>query len=299
MAVLDRSYRRWDGRPTPYWQRMLVIPRYAVADFLSKKAYLVAFVVMLLPPVGLAIAVYLSVNLPSLKTMLPLLANMPDFQVGTAVYHVFWGVQISFATFFSIIVGPPLFSGDMANNALPLYFSKALRQVDYVAGKALVLVGLISIASWMPLCLISLLHYAMADAAWRVKYGGTFFAVLAPSLALIVTFTAIILAVSATVQRTRLARAALFAVFVLSSAFGGVLAVTTRVDAFRAVSPVVMVRRVGEWAFDAEKISSRTGQLVGNTVPVSRGLALFSLTAWTLASGFVISRRIRPAEEVK
>lgn len=299
MAVLDRSYRAWSGRPTPYWQRMLVIPRYAAADFLSRKAYLVALVAMLLPPVGLAITVYLSVNLPSLKAVAPILQGFPDFEVGTYVYHIFWGIQIFAATFYSIMVGPPLFAKDMANNALPLYFSKALRRSDYVAGKALVLVCLISLVSWIPLGLISLFHHAMANESWRVKYGDTFFSILASSAVLIVSFTAIILAVSATVQRTRHARAALFAIFVLTAAFGGMLAGTTREKAFLAVSPVLMVERVGEWAFDSEQTSRETGQVIGDDVPVTRGLALTSLAAWTLLSGFVIARRIRPAEEVK
>jgi ABC-2 type transport system permease protein len=228
-----------------------------------------------------------------------MLQGKPDFEVGLFVYHVFWGIQILFATFYSIMVGPPLVAKDMANNALPLYFSKALRRSDYILGKALVLVCLISLVSWIPLGLISLFHYAMASETWRANNGGTFFSIFCASAVLIVAFTTIILAVSATVQRTRHARAALFAIFVLSAAFGGMLSGATRQDGFLSVSPVLMVKRVGEWAFDSERVSPRTGELVGRTVPVTRGLALGSLATWTALAGFVVARRIRPAEEVK
>lgn len=298
MAVLDRSYRPWTGTPTPYWMRMLVIPRFALAQILSKRLVLWIYAAMLLPPAGLLAAVYLSVNLPALKSIAPLLADMPLFEVGGGVYEVFWRLQVSFSTFFAIVVGPPLLASDMANNALPLYFSKALRRRDYLFGKALVLLGLISFASWVPLCLIYGLHRAMATPEWVERHGGTGAAMLFASLAQLVVVTALILAVSALVQRTNHARAGLFALFLLSSAFAGMLAGTTQRNEFLALSPVLMIERVGEWTFAEERPAPGGNGRIGLNVPVSRGLALAGLTAWTAAAGFVLVRRVRPTEVI-
>jgi hypothetical protein len=299
VAVLERAYRRWEGGRTPYWQRMLVIPRYALADILSQKRYLLAYSAMLLPPLGLAIAVYLSVNLPKLQAVIPILQGFEIFEVGAGVYRRFWAWQVTLATAFTIFVGPPLLSRDMANNALPLYFSKALRRVDYLVGKALVIVLLISCASWIPLGLIYAWHWAMADSGWRQRNDGTGLALVLASVALIAVVGSLLLAVSAIVQRTRLAQLGLLAVLFISGAVAGALTGMTRSASFLALSPVAMIQRVGEWAFGAETLARDGAQLLGATVPVSRGLAVASLAAWIAASLIVLARRVRPAEVIR
>ena len=299
MAVLDRSYRPWDGAPTPYWMRMLVIPRYSIATILSKRLALWAYAAMLLPPAFLFCAVYLSVNLPALQTAVPMFREFSLFEVGSRWYEVFWRLQATASTFFAIVVGPPLIASDMANNALPLYFSKALRRIDYLFGKALVLLGLISFASWVPLCAIYCLHRSMASPEWIARNGGTGLSLLAASVAHLVVVTALILAVSALVQRTNLARVGLFAVFVLSMAVGGALAGATNRDAFLAASPTLMVERIGEWAFDDERTARDGTGLVGAAIPVSRTTAVLGLLAWTTASCVVLARRVRPTEVIR
>jgi ABC-type transport system involved in multi-copper enzyme maturation permease subunit len=52
--------------------------------------------------------------------------------------------QIGFAFLLTAFVGPGLISPDLGNNALVLYFCRPFSRTEYVAGKLLVLVKLLS-----------------------------------------------------------------------------------------------------------------------------------------------------------
>src|SRR5262249_26851964 len=55
--------------------------------------------------------------------------------IWTIAYQFFFKFEIFFAMILVVLIGPGLVSQDLRFNALPLYFSRPLRRIDYFAGK--------------------------------------------------------------------------------------------------------------------------------------------------------------------
>src|SRR5207245_4070526 len=74
-----------------------------------------------------------------LRRVLPadVIARPQDFRaaVWTIAYMFFFKAQLVTSLFLVLVVGPNLVSRDLRFNALPLYFSRPLRRIDYFAGK--------------------------------------------------------------------------------------------------------------------------------------------------------------------
>ena len=61
-------------------------------------------------------------------------------EVWTLAYHYFLLTELRFSMILVLLVGPNLISQDLRFNALPLYFSRPLRRIDYFLGKLGVIV---------------------------------------------------------------------------------------------------------------------------------------------------------------
>ena len=81
-------------------------------------------------------------------------------------FMVFLNVQSFFAMVLASLAGPGLVAPDLANNALPLYFSRPLSRLDYVVSRLLVLAGMLSIVTWVPGLLLFSMQVGMARAGW-------------------------------------------------------------------------------------------------------------------------------------
>ena len=85
MSVLDQRYRRWEGQPTPYWQRVLVIPRYDILEIMSKKAWAAFYIISLFPPLFLGLYIYVVANL---STLAKLVQRLPGFLIAVTPDYV-------------------------------------------------------------------------------------------------------------------------------------------------------------------------------------------------------------------
>jgi ABC-type transport system involved in multi-copper enzyme maturation permease subunit len=65
------------------------------------------------------------------------IAQPKDYRVAiwTIAYSYFFKAELVFSLFLVLLVGPNLVSRDLRFNALPLYFSRPLRRIDYFLGK--------------------------------------------------------------------------------------------------------------------------------------------------------------------
>src|SRR5205085_5371490 len=74
-----------------------------------------------------------------LRRMLPadVIAQPQEYRkaVWTVAYSFFFKAELACALFLVLVVGPNLISRDLRFNALPLYFSRPLRRIDYFLGK--------------------------------------------------------------------------------------------------------------------------------------------------------------------
>jgi hypothetical protein len=64
--------------------------------------------------------------------------------IDASFFQTFVNIQGGFAFFVALLVGPPLVSRDLRNNALPLYLCRPFSRTEYVLGKMSVLLILLS-----------------------------------------------------------------------------------------------------------------------------------------------------------
>lgn len=167
MAIYKRGYERYQGPLTSHWTRLLVLPRFAWRRLFQQRLVLVLLIASLIWPLLCGLFIYLSNRLDLLQSLPGDLKNMLD--INGNFFLVFMDVQAVFSVFLAALAGPGLIAPDLANNALPLYFSRPLTRLDYVAARMATLAGLLSLVTWLPGVLLFWMQAGMAGWTWFAK----------------------------------------------------------------------------------------------------------------------------------
>lgn len=164
MAVYEQTYRRYEGPLTPEWNRFLIIPRHAYRAVFSSKLFTAFFVICFLPLLVEAILIYLHHNINAIAIMQ---INVRELvPIDAFFFQTFISIQGGFAFFVALLVGPPLVSRDLRNNALPLYLCRPFSRTEYVVGKMSVILILLSLITWVPQLLLFLFQSYLEGFAW-------------------------------------------------------------------------------------------------------------------------------------
>src|ERR1700730_18676117 len=123
MAVHEHTYKPYAGPLTPEWSRFLVIPRHAYRDVFGSKLFTGFFALCFVCPLVMAILIYLHHNLTAMAIF------QIDFRHVVPINGSFFQSCVGIQPFFlpcplALLIGPPLISRDLANNALPLYLCR-------------------------------------------------------------------------------------------------------------------------------------------------------------------------------
>jgi ABC-2 type transport system permease protein len=164
MAVYRRGYQRYQGPVTSRRARFLVLPRFAWRRLFQQRLIALLMLVALIWPLLCAIFIYLSNHAELLKGMGKQFQNFVE--VKGNFFIIFMQVQASFAIFLAALAGPGLIAPDLANNALPLYFSRPLSRAEYALGRLTTLFGMLSLITWVPGLLLFSIQVGMADKTW-------------------------------------------------------------------------------------------------------------------------------------
>jgi ABC-2 type transport system permease protein len=172
MPIFDQGYQHWTGTLTGHTWRWLAITRHGVRLGMKNTFIRLLLLTAWLPAVALAGSLCVwglveqrsSLVQPLLSIVSSLLgpsvlADPKSFrvEVWTLCYEIFLMMELRFSMVLILMVGPSLISGDMRFNALPLYFSRPVRRIDYFVGK----LGVIGVFLAMVLVLPSLLAYGL------------------------------------------------------------------------------------------------------------------------------------------
>src|SRR5258707_649931 len=222
MAVLERSYKRFDGRVTPEWSRFLIIPRHAVRDVFRSKVFTAFFALSFIWPLVCAILIYLHYNVDALAVWR---LNVRSLLPIDATFFEEWVIapQAYFGFFLAMLVGPQQVSRDLTNNALPLYLCRPLTRGEYVVGKMSIIIILVSTVTWVPGLLLFLLQSYLEGWSWFADNIWIASAIFISSLVLILLLALMSQAISAWVKWLVAARAALLAAFFIPTAFAAVV----------------------------------------------------------------------------
>ena len=219
MAVYKRSYRPYAGPLTSERWRFLVVPRYALQELVESRV-LMAFVVMcLFPFLAEAAGIYIA-NSEAARALLHVSGN-PD-PMRTEFFAATLTVQGTLAFILTAWVAPVLVSPDLVNGALPLYLSRPFSRAEYLLGKALALIALLSVVTWVPGLTLFALQAGLAESGWLWSNLRVAWATLLSSWIWIAVLALLGLSLSAWIRWRLVASTSLFAVFFMGFAFGEV-----------------------------------------------------------------------------
>lgn len=285
MAVYKRGYRRYTGPLTGRWTRFMVLPRYAWRRLYRERLVLVLTIVAFVWPLLCAGFIYLTNHTELLQGL------DKDFlqfiQVNGRFFSIFMYVQAGFAILLAALAGPSLVAPDLANNALPLYFSRPLTRWTYAAARLTVLVGMLSIITWVPGLILFGLQVGLAGGSWFLENWTLGAGMVLGFLVWVLILGLVAMATSAYVKWRVVATAVSLAFFFILSGVGEMIDKVLRVDWGHIIDPAWTVNQV--WC-----------ALLGVTPPEGPGAAAsaVALAAMALLLAAVIARKLRPVEIV-
>ena len=285
MAVYKRTYKPYTGAMTPEWSRFLILPRYAWRTVFQTRLILILFVICFFYPVGAAIAIYLNHNLSFLGRFMPLPKSGGLFAVDGTFFALFTGIQSTMAFLLTSFVGPGLVSGDLLNNALPLYFCRPFSRTEYVVGKLAVIALLLAYITWVPGLILFGIQGSLEGWTWVSNNMWLAWVIFATNFIWTSLISLLALAISAWVRWKVVAGGMLLLVFFLGSGIGQVINVVLRTDA-------------GTWIDLGTNFSQLCVHLyrTKGTDLISTGEALTSLTVMCAISVWLLWRKVRAYE---
>src|SRR6516225_10192216 len=147
MPIFDQGYQHWKGSLSGHAWRWLAVTRHGVRTQLRSRIVRLLLLVAWLPAIALIVVLSMwglleqqvESVLGFLGRLLPagIVSDPQQYRsaVWTVSYAFFFQTELFISLFLVMAFGPNLISRDLRFNALPLYFSRPLRRVDYFFGK--------------------------------------------------------------------------------------------------------------------------------------------------------------------
>jgi ABC-2 type transport system permease protein len=286
MAVYKRGYRRYSGPLTGRWTRFMVLPRYAWRRLYRQRLVLLLTMVAFLWPLLCAGFIYLTNHVELLQG---LDREFRQFiQVDGRFFSIFMYVQAGFAVFLAALAGPGLIAPDLANNALPLYFSRPLTRWSYAVARLMVIVGMLSVVTWIPGLVLFALQVSLAGGWWFLSNWTLGAGVVIGFLLWLLVLSLVAMASSAYVKWRVVAGAVSLAFFFILAGLSEMIDKVFRVTWGHALDPAWAVNRV--WC-----------ALLGVAAPEGpgAGTSLMVLTGFVLLLVVIIERKLRPVDVVR
>ena len=305
MAVYEHGYKPYTGALTPEWSRFLIIPRHAYRDVFRSKFFIAFFALCFIYPLVAAILIYLHHNVNALS-MLKIDGVRELIPIDASFFYTFVTTQCSLGFFLTLLIGPPLVSRDVANNALPLYLSRPFTRKEYVVGKMSVIAIMVSLITWVPGLLLFLLQAYLQGAGWLGSNLWLAGAIFLSAFVWIVVLAILSLAVSAWLKWRVVASGAMLAVFFIPSAFGEIINALFLTRIGHLISLGAIMNSIWRGLFGL--FQRQTGQIEANFRGGFREITLLEPPLWCswLALGLfcaacvlLIIRKVRAYEVVK
>jgi ABC-2 type transport system permease protein len=289
MAVYKRGYQRYEGPRTSGFERLMVLPRYSWSRMMSQRLVIGALVLAAFWPLLCAIFIYVA-NHTEL-----LVGVGDDFKKFLAVeadfFKVFMGAQTVFAIALAAMTGPGLIAPDLANNALPLYFSRPMSRWEYVLARLIVLAGMLSVVTWVPGLAIFFMQVGLAGSVWFTKFWYLGVAVFVGFLMLVLLTSLVALASSAWVKWRVVAGALVLGFFFVLA------------GAAEMINAILRDRGVGSLLNPMYLLTRMWQAMLGIDNPRDSEPGLWAC-AWALIAicgllVMVLEKKLRPVEVVK
>jgi len=264
----------------------MVLPRYAWRNLYEQRLVILLTMAAFIWPLLCAGFIYLTNHIELLQG---LDREFLEFiQINGRFFSIFMYVQAGCAVFLAALAGPGLVAPDLANNALPLYFSRPLTRWSYALARLTVIVGMLSVVTWIPGLLLFALQVGLAGGWWLVANWTLGVGMVAGFLLWLLILSLVAMASSAYVKWRIVAGAVSLAVFFILSGVSEMIDEVFRVTWGHVLDPAWTVNRV--WC-----------TLLGVDPPdgPSFGASIAALATFILLLVAVIERKLRPVEVVR
>ncbi|HLA12922.1 MAG TPA: ABC transporter permease subunit [Pyrinomonadaceae bacterium] len=305
MAVYEHTYKRYQGLMTPAWSRFLILPRHAFRDVFKSKLFTAFYAICFIPLLVEAVLIYLHHNVNALAIMQ---INVRELlPIDASFFQFFVNFQGGFAFFVALLVGPPLVSRDLRNNALPLYLCRPFSRAEYVAGKMSVLLILLSLMTWIPQLLLFLFQSYLEGWRWFVDNLWIASAIFIGSIVWVLLLALLSQAVSALVKWRVVASGALLGIFFIPSVFGEVINQIFVTRWGSIISIAALMRNITSGLFGSFVRETGSVRITGFDETIVREIVLREPPLWACwAAMFVVcaiclallSRKVRAYEVV-
>lgn len=285
MAVYRRGYERYDGPLTSHTTRLLSIPRFAWNRLMEQRLVIILMALSMLWPLLCGGFIYLANHLSLLQGMGANLSNIVE--INGNFFLIFMRVQAVFAVLLAALTGPGLIAPDLANNALPLYFSRPLTRVDYVGARMAVLVALLSMVTWIPGVVLFIVQSSMAGWAWFSANWSIGFGIVGGFLMWIVLLSMVALASSAWVKWRIIAGALVLGFFFILAGVSEMVNAILRVEFGTLFNPARSMQTI--WAVMLG-VDPPSGPTAWECISVLAGLVV--------VLALVLERKLRPVEVI-
>jgi ABC-2 type transport system permease protein len=167
MSIREKGYHNWNGHLTIGTNHWLPIIRFTIKQIYNKRFSKALFAINLIPFLVFLVFSYVLyvANRPDMAFVAFLKeipAEVKSLEYFFYTYYCF-GPTIFFQyIILSLFCGSDLISADLRSNALPLYFSKPLSQVEYIWGKFLSLLFYLLIFSFLPALILLFIKIAFS-----------------------------------------------------------------------------------------------------------------------------------------
>jgi ABC-2 type transport system permease protein len=231
MAVYKRTYKPYTGAMTPEWSRFLILPRFAWRTLFQQRFILILYVICFFYPIGAAVAIYLNHNVSFMGQFMPKPTAGGLFEVGGDFFLLFTSIQSGMAFLLTSFVLPGLVSGDLANNALPLYFCRPFSRTEYVLGKLSVIALLLAFVTWIPGLILFCIQWSLEGSSWFSNNSWLAGSIFLTNFMWTILISLLALAISAWVRWRIVAGAMLLVIFFLGAGLAQAINAVLRTDA--------------------------------------------------------------------
>lgn len=236
MPIFDQGYQHWKGTLSGHVWRWLAITKQGLRGQFKSPIIRILLLLAWLPALALVTALGLwglfeqksEWVMQLVKPILPPGVAADPHAYRLAIWTIAYSTFFKFETFFimllMVIAGPNLISRDLRFNALPLYFSRPLRRLDYFLGKLGVIAALVAAVAVAPAVVAYVfgicfsLDLGMIRDTWRLLP-----AVIVYGLVIVASTGTLMLALSSLSRRSLYVGIAWGGLWVISSAVAGVL----------------------------------------------------------------------------
>jgi len=266
----------------------MVLPRFAWRRLFQQRLVVLLLVISMIWPLLCATFLYLGNNLDLLEG-LRLGEDFMGFIRGNSMFFlVFMNVQAVFTVFLAALTGPGCIAPDLANNALPLYFSRPITRTEYALGRLGTLAGLLSIVTWIPGLLLFAMQAAMAEPPWFSENWHIGAGLLSGFFLWILLVSLVALAGSAYVKMKAVAGGLVFGFFFILAGASGIINRVFRSQWGNIIDPTWMTRQI--WH-----------ALLGVKPPDGPGapICFFVLLGGIVLLYLILKRKLRPVEVIR